>query len=188
MQIYLSLLYCNPNRSTLTNNYAVELTSTLLNTTVVSFARLLQLRSTPVDASAMSLAEKVRRLQRHRAFEAEVVKNLRRVETLKQLAESLLDEAALAVVFAPLALRPASVASEQSRTGAAGRAAPPDEEITLGRVLATDSPLCSDWERALGDLDEVKAHVQKCVNEAIERWNRYLNSGCLSIRVFIRHS
>ena len=123
----------------------------------------------------MSLAEKVRRLQRHRAFEAEVVKNLSRVETLKQMAEVLLDDSSLALVFAPLALRPAStspsVASEQSR----GRSAPPlaGDEVTLGRVLATDSPLCADWERALGDLDEVKAHVQKRVNEAIERWNRY---------------
>ena len=121
----------------------------------------------------MSLAEKVRRLQRHRAFEAEVVKNLSRVETLKQMAEVLLDDSSLALAFAPLALRPASASlsdvSEQSRD----RAAPSGDELTLGRVLATDSPLCADWERALGDLDEVKAHVQKRVNEAIERWNRY---------------
>ena len=141
--------------------------------------RLLQLRSTPVDANAMSLAEKVRRLQRHRAFEAEVVKNLSRVETLKQMAELLLDDSSLAIAFAPLALRPASatasaspsVTSEQSRTGTAPSLAA--DEVTLGRVHATDSPHFADWERALGDLDEVKAHVQKRVNEAIERWNRY---------------
>lgn len=124
----------------------------------------------------MSLAEKVRRLQRHRAFEAEVVKNLSRVETLKQMAEGLLDESSLAVAFAPLALRPvsaSSVASSATGVTSASASAKPGEEMALGRVLATDSPLCADWERALGDLDEVKAHVQRRVNEAIERWNRY---------------